>query len=120
MASVGRAQVVEVYSTHDAHLLHRLVGHDDTFYRAIFSPDGHQLATVSSDATLRLWDLDTGGELFSLRLPTDRHSPSVVRMDHPDIPLWDFDFRCTPTGCWVAVPLTRGKLALYEFGKIDD
>src|SRR5437870_6218640 len=55
MASVGRAQVVEVYSTHDAQLLHRLVGHEDTIYRAIFSPDGHQLATVSSDATLRLW-----------------------------------------------------------------
>ena len=38
----------------------------------------------------------------------------------PPVPLWDFDFRCTPTGCWIAVPLTRGKLALYEFGKIYD
>ena len=111
MASVGRYEVVEVYSAHDTQLLHRLVGHEETVYRAIFSPDGHQLATVSSDATLRLWDLDTGGELFSLRLPTHRSSP---------LPLWDFDFRCTPAGCWVAVPLTCGKLALYEFGKIDD
>jgi WD40 repeat protein len=111
MASVGRGQVVEIYSTHDAQLLHRLVGHESAVWRAIFSPDGHQLATVSADATLRLWDLDTGGELFSLRLPTHMGSPA---------PLWDFDFRCTPTGCWIAVPLTRGKLALYEFGKIDD
>jgi WD40 repeat protein len=111
MASVGRDQVVHVYSTHDAQLLHRLVGHEETIFRAIFSPDGHQLATVSSDATLRLWDLDTGRELFSLRLPTYRAPP---------VPLWDFDFRCTPTGCWIAVPLIRGKLALYEFGKIDD
>ena len=23
-----------------------------------------------------------------------------------------------PEGCWIAVPLTRGKLALYDFGKI--
>jgi len=111
MASVGRDQVVKVYSTHDAQLLHRLVGHEQTVHRAIFSPDGHQLATVSGDATLRLWDLATGGELFSLRLPTHRGPPA---------PLWDFDFRCTPTGCWIAVPLTRGKLALYEFGKIYD
>jgi WD40 repeat protein len=70
MANVGRDQVVAVYSTHDAQLLHRLVGHEQTVHRAIFSPDGHQLATVSGDTTLRLWDLDTGGELFSLRLPT--------------------------------------------------
>jgi WD40 repeat protein len=111
MASVGRGSLVQVYSSHDAQLRHRLVGHEQAVYRAIFSPDGHQLATVSWDATLRLWDLDTGGELFSLRLPTHRGPPA---------PLWDFDFRCTPMGCWIAVPLTRGKLALYEFGKIDD
>jgi WD40 repeat protein len=111
MASVGRNQVVEVYSTRDAQLLHRLVGHEQTVYRAIFSPDGHQLATVSWDATLRLWDLGTGMELFRLRLPTHRAPPAI---------LWDFDFCCTPKGCWIAVPLTRGKLALYEFGKIDD
>jgi WD40 repeat protein len=112
MASAGRgSSKVQVYSTHDAQLLHRLVGHENAVYRAIFSPDGHQLATVSWDATLRLWDLDISGELFSLRLPTHRGLLA---------PLWDFDFRCTPTGCWIAVPLTRGKLALYEFGKIYD
>ena len=111
MASVGRDRIVEVYSTHNAQWLHRLVGHEQMIYRAIFSPDGHQLATVSSDATARLWDLDTGEELFTLRLPAHKGHPA---------PLWDFDFRCTPTGCWVAVPLTHGKLALYEFGKIYD
>jgi len=34
-------------------------------------------------------------------------------------PLWDFDFHCTPTGCWIAVPLTAGKLALYNLGRVD-
>jgi len=65
----------------------------------------------SWDTTLRLWDLHSGGELFSLPLPTPRYPPG---------PLWDFGFRCTPTGCWIAVPLTRGKLALYDFGSITD
>jgi WD40 repeat protein len=75
MASVGRGSFAQVYSTHDAQLLHRLVGHEQTVLRAIFSSDGYQLATVSADATLRLWDLNTGGELFSLRLPTYRTPP---------------------------------------------
>ena len=107
MVSVGRDPTVDIYSTHDAQLQHRLVGHESTIYRAIFSPDGQQLASVSADATVRLWDLETGGALFTLRLPTNRFPPA---------PLWDFDFRCTPTGCWLAVPLTRGKLALYDLG----
>ena len=54
---------------------------------------------------MRFWDLQTNSELFALHLPTNQGLPT---------PLWDFDLRCTPTGCWLAVPLTRGKLALYD------
>jgi len=43
---VGRNSLVRVYSTHDARLLHRLIGHEQTVYRAIFSSDGQQLATL--------------------------------------------------------------------------
>jgi WD40 repeat protein len=70
-------------------------------------PRGPAAARVAWDATVRLWDVDTGEQLFALRLPGDRASPE---------PHYDFDFRCTPTGCWLAVPLTRGKLALYDLG----
>jgi WD40 repeat protein len=113
LASVGREQTVSVYPTRkDAEPL-RLHGHEQVVYKAIFSPDSRQLATVSMDMTVRLWDLDTQSELFRLRLPTEF-------VASPNSPLWDFDFRCTPTGCWIAVPLTSGKLALYNLGKIKD
>jgi len=61
---------------------------------------------VSADATVRLWELTTDKALFVLRLPAEIRGSS---------PLWDFDFRCLPDGhCWIAVPLTMGRLALYR------
>ncbi len=82
-----------------------LVGHENTVYRAAFSPDSGQVATVSTDATVRFWDLATQSQLFALHLPTNSGWPT---------PLWDFDFRCMEHGdCWLAVPLTKGELLLY-------
>ena len=109
LAAVGRDYVVSVLDASDGTLLHRLPRHENAVFKARFLPGGGQLATVAVDATVRLWDLATESELFALRLPTNQGQP---------IPLWDFDLRCTPVGCWLAVPLTRGKLALYDFGKV--
>jgi WD40 repeat protein len=110
-ASVGRNYLVNIHATDNGQLQYSLVGHENSILRAIFSPDSQQVATVSGDATVRFWDLINGSELFTLRLPTQSNPPA---------PLWDFDFRCTPTGCWIAVPLTRGQLMLYELGQIYD
>jgi len=110
-AVAGKNAVVRVYSVEKKQLLYDLVGHDTSVLRAAFSPDNGQLATVSGDATVRFWDLTDGSELFALRLPTNQGKPE---------PLWDFDFRCADGGqgqCWLAVPLTRGKLMLYDFGR---
>ncbi|RKZ36047.1 MAG: hypothetical protein DRQ49_18510 [Gammaproteobacteria bacterium] len=100
---------MRIYSSHDFQEQHRLEGHRSTIYRVIFSPDNQQVVTASADATIRFWDLSNDSELFALNLPAQSAY---------SVPLRDFDFRCTPSGCWIAVPLTRGKLALYELGMV--
>lgn len=65
------------------------------------------MVTAGGD-TVHVWDLKTNGELFSLRLPC---------WINPGPPLWDFSFRLTPpagTAAWLAVPLTKGELVVYE------
>jgi len=104
VAAVGRDQVVFIYNARDGREEYRLVGHEQAIHRVIFSPDSQQVATASGDTTVRLWDLNNGKELFVLQLPANVGNA-----------LWDFDFRLTPKGtCLIAVPLTRGKLVLYE------
>ncbi len=108
IASVGRDQIVHIYSTQFKNTLYYLSGHESTIYRVIYSPDGKQVATISADASLRLWDLhNKGSELFTLRLPTKEGGTQ-----------WDFDFRCILTDCWIAVPLIPNKLMLYRLGNI--
>ncbi|MCP4695717.1 MAG: hypothetical protein GY862_02540 [Gammaproteobacteria bacterium] len=107
IAAGGRDHLIHVYTLHDGAEQYRLAGHEDSVLRIIFSPGGEHLVSAGGDAAIRLWDLRNGEELFTLRLPAGG----------PD-PLWDFDFRCTPQNCRIAVPLARGKLALYELENI--
>jgi WD40 repeat protein len=108
LAVTGRDYVVSVLDAEDGATLHSLAGHENAVFKARFLATGEQLATTGVDATVRLWDLPTETELSTLRLPTNQGLP---------VPLWDFDLRCTPAGCWLAVPLTRGKLAVYGLGE---
>ncbi len=50
-----------------------LTGHGDSVHRAAFSPSGSQVVTVSRDATVRLWNADTGGQTAVL----EGHAGSV-------------------------------------------
>jgi len=115
IASVGTNQLVYIYTADNQQITKKLVGHKNTIYRVIFSQDSQQIATVSSDTTVRLWDLNNGNTLFTLQLP-EKKDKDTSRISI----LYDFDFRCTPQGCFIAVPLYRGKLLLYELGQIYD
>ena len=108
ISRVGRELVVSLFNTQTQQTL-ALVGHEQTVYKSLFSPDSSTLATVSGDATVKFWTTDVGSELFSLRLPTNSGYST---------PLWDFDFRCLNM-CRVAVPLTAGRLFLYQFAYQD-
>jgi WD40 repeat protein/Na+-transporting methylmalonyl-CoA/oxaloacetate decarboxylase gamma subunit/ABC-type oligopeptide transport system ATPase subunit len=111
IASVGQDLLVHIYQTDNNKEEKTLGKHRNTIYRVIFSKDNQRVLTVSSDATLRMWDLKKEMELFSLHLPTQPFSPTV--------PLRDFDFYCfSNETCYVAVPLTSGQLVLIT-AKID-
>ena len=43
-----------------------LNGHRDIVWWSVFSPDGSRIATASADGTAKVWDANTGEELFTL------------------------------------------------------
>ncbi len=44
-----------------------LWGHTDRVHTSLFSPDGKSLVTASQDGTARIWDLDAGSEILTIR-----------------------------------------------------
>jgi WD40 repeat protein len=68
--AVGGALGIWLY-TPDLADLGRLTGHTKAVYGLAFSPDSQQLLSVSHDMTVRIWDLATQTERFSLTGHTD-------------------------------------------------
>ena len=80
--------------------------HKGNALRIAYTPDGGTLATIGSDARLRLIDSTNGRELFSLELPS---------VERPGIPsALDLDLRCNSDYCDLLIPLTSGRVVLYR------
>jgi len=60
LAVVGFANVVRLFDTRTWEAIADLHGHTATIHDVQFSPDGHSLATASSDRTVRVWTSATG------------------------------------------------------------
>ncbi|MCV6637831.1 hypothetical protein [Candidatus Albibeggiatoa sp. nov. NOAA] len=114
-ATYGQEGKLNIFNEHKK-LVQSFIAHNNTIYKAQFSLDGNQIATLSSDGTLKVWDIGakTNHLLFSIDLPI----PNNVSLPRGvSSPVYDFDFRCTPTGCWMVIPMIHGRIAVYNFGK---
>ncbi len=63
----AKENVIRLWDSASGELVRELKGHNDVIYSLIFSPDGRSVISGSWDATLRVWDVSTGGELTSIK-----------------------------------------------------
>jgi WD40 repeat protein len=62
----GSDDDMRIWDPHTGHTRHTLTGAGSVTAMAV-APDGTWLATVARDATVRVWDVEAGGALMSLR-----------------------------------------------------
>jgi WD40 repeat protein len=68
VATASDDQTVRIADVSRGHLLHTLRGHGAGVTAVGFSPDGRRLASRDSRGALKLWDPETGDEVFDLSL----------------------------------------------------
>jgi len=68
----GDVRILDAESGHE--VVTPLTGHSHIVFSAAFSPDGTRLATGSFDKTVKLWDVASGQEVFTLK----GHAAAVV------------------------------------------
>src|SRR5262245_35145971 len=80
-------------------LLRTFQGHSEGVHQVAFSPDGKRLASASDDATVRVWELNTGKQLHTL----GGHGKSSVR-----------GVAFSPDGKWLASAGVDQKVVLWD------
>ncbi len=60
LLAVAAGNAIQIYNPYTRSLLLTLEGHSDSVWSVSFSPNGEQLASGSSDKTIRLWDVESG------------------------------------------------------------
>jgi WD40 repeat protein len=53
-----------IISAYSPQVLQVLLGHEGVIFRIVWSPDGHYIATVSDDRTVRIWSLGLGKQVY--------------------------------------------------------
>lgn len=73
-AAVAVGNDVEVWDTADGRVTGVLHGPDEPIRRLDLSPDGRRLAYESDAGTAGVWDVESGAEVYRLRLSEERES----------------------------------------------
>jgi WD40 repeat protein len=77
LAQEGPNHTIELLPTHGQESTRTLGHHRSPFKQLAFSPDGQRIAAFS-DRIVRLWDVATGEEVYTIRL--DREDPSGIAL----------------------------------------
>ncbi len=67
---LGEPVAIKVWDVIEPRELAELLGHKGHIVGVAFAPDRNTIASVGLDRTVRLWDLETGEQRFSLEPPT--------------------------------------------------
>ncbi len=97
LATAGADDSVGVYRVDGGERLVSCTGHEAWAQSVDWSPRGDRLASVSNDATLRIWDAATGAELDRRELGARAQAVA-----------W------SPSGSWLAAGLEGGEVALLD------
>jgi hypothetical protein len=106
VAACGEAGLfgeARIYQAADGALKQTIVGHRDSLYAAVLSPDGSILATASYDEHIKLWDATSGAELRDI----SGHNGAV----------YDLAFR--PDGCVLASASADRTVKLWDVASGD-
>jgi WD40 repeat protein/DNA-binding SARP family transcriptional activator len=106
LSSAGDGGLI-LWDLYDTAEVQRLAGHGDMVYDVAFTPDGKRAISASGasapsvpvkDASIRLWDLETGEQIKSQELPLNAifqvaissdGQTALLATDHPYIIVWD-------------------------------